>query len=52
MGIATFLLGFLIVFVASGIEGGSDLIFYGISAAGLLLMFIGARLAGSLKDFE
>jgi len=52
MGIATFLLGFLIVFVASGIEGGSDLIFYGISAVGLLLMFCGARKAGSLKDFE
>tara|TARA_R110000868_G_scaffold357522_1_gene619040 strand:+ start:1745 stop:1903 length:159 start_codon:yes stop_codon:yes gene_type:complete len=52
MGIATFLLGFLIVFVASSIEGGSDLVFYGISAVGLLLMFIGARIAGSLKDFE
>jgi len=52
MGTVTFLLGFFIVFAASGIEGGSDLFFYGISAVGLLLMFIGARIAGSLKDFK
>jgi len=52
MGIAAFLLGFLIVFTAVSIEGGSNLVFYGISAVGLLLMFFGARMAGSLKDFE
>jgi hypothetical protein len=52
MGTATFLVGFFIVFAASSIEGGSDLIFYGISVVGLLLMFFGARMAGSLKDFK
>jgi hypothetical protein len=52
MGAAIFILGFFVVFVATSIEGGSDLVFYGISVIGLLLMFCGARKAGSLKDFE
>ena len=43
---------FFVVFVATSIEGGSNLEFYGISAVGLLLMFFGARMAGSLKDLK
>ena len=52
MGAAIFILGFFVVFVATSIEGGSNLEFYGISAVGLLLMFFGARMAGSLKDLK
>ena len=52
MGAAIFILGFFVVFVATSIEGGSNLVFYGISAVGLLLMFFGGRMAGSLKDLK
>lgn len=47
-----FILGFLIVFCAVSIEGGSHLEVLGLAAVGLLLMFFGARKAGSLDEFR
>ena len=47
-----FLFGFFLVFCAVSIEGGSHVEVLGLAAVGLLLMFFGARKAGTLDEFK